>query len=116
MSGAAKHDFHMVDPSPWPMVGAIAAFGLAFGLVLYMHPDMAGGIGEMFGIFTIFPGIVLMAITMIGWGRDVVNEATFEGHHKPIVQLGHRYGMMLFIAYLVAVVSDRLRDNPPSSA
>ena len=21
MSGAAKHDFHMVDPSRWPMVG-----------------------------------------------------------------------------------------------
>ena len=98
MSGAAKHDFHMVDPSRWPMVGAIAAFSLAFGLVLYMHPQMAGGIGEMFGILTIVPGIVLMAITMIGWWRDVVNEATFEGHHKPIVQLGHRYGMMLFIA------------------
>jgi len=98
MSGAAKHDFHMVDPSRWPMVGAIAAFSLAFGLVLYMHPDMVGGIGEKFGILTIAPGIVLMAVTMIGWWRDVVNEATFQGHHKPIVQLGHRYGMMLFIA------------------
>jgi cytochrome c oxidase subunit 3 len=98
MSGAAKHDFHMVDPSRWPMVGAIAAFSLAFGLVLYMHPEMAGGIGEMVGILTIAPGIILMAVTMIGWWRDVVNEATFQGHHTPVVQLGHRYGMMLFIA------------------
>ncbi|HSR72844.1 MAG TPA: cytochrome c oxidase subunit 3, partial [Kiloniellales bacterium] len=29
---------------------------------------------------------------------DVVREATFEGHHTPIVQLGLRYGMVLFIA------------------
>jgi heme/copper-type cytochrome/quinol oxidase subunit 3 len=58
---------------------------------------MLGGIGEAAGIFTILPGVVLMAITMIGWWRDVVKEATFQGHHTPVVQLGHRYGMMLFI-------------------
>jgi len=98
MSGEAKHDFHMVDPSRWPMVGALAAFTLAFGLVLYMHPEMLGGIGESLGIVTIVPGIVLMAVTMFGWWSDVVREATHEGHHKPVVQLGHRYGMMLFIA------------------
>ncbi len=98
MSGAAKHDFHMVDPSRWPMVGAIAAFALAFGLILYMHPDMLGGVGEALGILTIAPGIALMALTMFGWWTDVVREATHEGHHTPVVQLGHRYGMMLFIA------------------
>ena len=98
MSGDAKHDFHMVEPSRWPMVGSIAAFTLAFGLVLYMHPDMLGGLGEMFGILIIAPGIALMALTMFGWWTDVVREATYEGHHTPVVQLGHRYGMMLFIA------------------
>ncbi len=98
MSGAAKHDFHMVEPSRWPMVGALAGFTLTFGLVLYMHPDMLGGIGGFLGILTIVPGIVLMAVTMFGWWTDVVREATHEGHHTPVVQLGHRYGMMLFIA------------------
>jgi len=98
MSGQAKHDFHMVEPSRWPMVGSIAAFTLAFGLVLYMHPDMLGGIGESIGILTIAPGVILMAVTMFGWWSDVVKEATYEGHHTPVVQLGHRYGMMLFIA------------------
>jgi len=98
MSGAAKHDFHLVEPSRWPMVGAISAFTLAFGLVLFMHPEMLGGVGESLGILTIVPGIVLMAVTMFGWWTDVVREATFEGHHTPVVQLGHRYGMMLFIA------------------
>jgi cytochrome c oxidase subunit III len=36
--------------------------------------------------------------TMAVWWRDVIREATFEGHHTPVVQLGLRYGMALFIA------------------
>ena len=98
MSGEVKHDYHMVDPSPWPALGALGAFATAFGLVLFMHPDLAGGIGETFGIATIFPGVLLIAATMVFWWRDVIKEATFEGHHTPVVQLGHRYGMFLFIA------------------
>ena len=31
------------------------------------------------------------------WWRDVVREAEYQGHHTPIVQIGMRYGMMLFI-------------------
>ena len=98
MSGAVKHDYHLVDPSPWPALGALAGFTLTFGLVLFMHPDMLGGIGELFGIATIFPGLLLVAATMVFWWRDVIKEATFEGHHTPVVQLGLRYGMFLFIA------------------
>ena len=35
---------------------------------------------------------------MAVWWRDVIREATFEGHHTPVVQIGLRYGMALFIA------------------
>ncbi len=31
------------------------------------------------------------------WWRDVVRESTYEGHHTFVVQLGLRYGMILFI-------------------
>jgi heme/copper-type cytochrome/quinol oxidase subunit 3 len=98
MSGEVKHDYHLVDPSPWPALGALAGFTLAIGLVLFMHPDMMGGIGEALGIGTIVPGVLLMAATMILWWRDVIREATFEGHHTAVVQNGLRYGMLLFIA------------------
>ena len=30
---AAKHDYHLVDPSPWPFVGSLGAFLLAVGAV-----------------------------------------------------------------------------------
>ena len=35
---------------------------------------------------------------MIGWWRDVVREAHVHGHHTRVVQISHRYGMILFIA------------------
>jgi heme/copper-type cytochrome/quinol oxidase subunit 3 len=98
MSGEVKHDYHLVDPSPWPALGALAGFTLTFGLVLFMHPDMLGGIGEVLGLGTIVPGVLLIAATMIFWWRDVIREATFEGHHTAVVQNGLRYGMLLFIA------------------
>ena len=85
----AKHPYHLVDPSPWPVVGSIAAGVLAVGLVLFMH----GGAQWVWPI-----GLALVLTTMFFWWRDVVKEGTFQGHHTPVVQIGLRYGMLLFIA------------------
>lgn len=87
----AKHPYHLVDPSPWPLVGAFAALLLTFGTVVYMHD----GVG---GPWIAAAGAVLVAATMFVWWRDVIREAVHENHHTPIVQLGLRYGMALFIA------------------
>ena len=84
-----KHPYHLVDPSPWPLVGAIAGGTLAAGLVLYMHEIT---------VWLIPVGVLLIFLTMYLWWRDVVREAEVEGHHTPIVQIGLRYGMALFIA------------------
>lgn len=87
--GAPRHPYHLVTPSPWPILGALAA-GLMFtGALLWLH-----GHGPiLMGI-----GILCVLFIMFVWWRDVVREATYEGHHTPIVQLGLRYGMALFIA------------------
>ena len=34
---AKHHDYHLVDPSPWPIVGAVAAFLMAVGAIFWMH-------------------------------------------------------------------------------
>jgi cytochrome c oxidase subunit 3 len=86
---AHKPPYHLVDPSPWPICGAIAAAFLTGGLVLFMHY-------KIWWVLAI--GGVLTFATMALWWRDVVKEATFEGHHTPVVQIGLRYGMALFIA------------------
>jgi cytochrome c oxidase subunit 3 len=89
----AKHPYHLVDPSPWPIVGSIAALLLTGGLVMFMH-DIWGAGGKVI----LALGIIGVLATMFFWWRDVVREATFQDHHSPVVQIGLRYGMALFIA------------------
>ena len=39
---AKHHDYHLVDPSPWPIIGSVAAFLLAVGLITWMHKMFSG--------------------------------------------------------------------------
>ncbi|MCX7296470.1 MAG: cytochrome c oxidase subunit 3, partial [Hyphomicrobiales bacterium] len=87
-----NHDYHLVDPSPWPAVGAAAAFVMAFGAVSWMH-HMYAAAPLVFGA-----GVLGVLYTFIAWWRDVINEAQFAGFHTRVVQISHRYGMILFIA------------------
>ena len=92
MSGSKQnHPYHLVDPSPWPIIGASAGLVLAMGLLMFMHELKGGAI--VLGI-----GSILTLATMVVWWRDVINEGENQGHHTTIVQLGLRYGMVLFIA------------------
>jgi cytochrome c oxidase subunit III len=91
MSGGHSHSYHLVEPSPWPAVGAMGGFVTAIGAVMYMHAMPFGG-----SIMTV--GFLSILYTMFMWWRDVIKEAEHQGHHTPIVQLGMRYGMLLFIA------------------
>jgi cytochrome c oxidase subunit 3 len=87
-----QHDYHLVQPSPWPAVGSVAAFLAAVGAISWMHHIFAGA-PIVFGI-----GVIGILYTMMMWWRDVIREAEFQGHHTRVVQLHHRYGMLLFIA------------------
>ncbi len=84
-----KHPYHLVAPSPWPLLGAFSAGTLFVGVLLYMR--------EVTG-WLVLIGAAMILFTMFLWWRDVVKEATFQKLHTPIVQLGLRYGMALFIA------------------
>jgi len=85
-----KHGFHLVNPSPWPIISAFAALMLTFGGAMYMH-GYAGG----FFIFRI--GFILLLSMMFLWWRDVLREANYEGQHTKQVQTGIKLGMLLFI-------------------
>jgi cytochrome c oxidase subunit 3 len=82
------HPYHLVDPSPWPVVGAVSAFALALGAIAFMRGDSP---------WFLAPGALGVLYTMLVWWRDVIKESN-EGFHTKIVQLGLRYGMILFIA------------------
>jgi heme/copper-type cytochrome/quinol oxidase subunit 3 len=57
---------------------------------MYMH-------GYFFGFQIQAFGILSVLVCMFLWWRDITREGTLEGRHTNIVQLGLRYGMILFI-------------------
>jgi cytochrome c oxidase subunit 3 len=85
-----KHPYHLVDPSPWPLVASMAALVSTVGGVMYMHGYNGGEVVLPFGLF-------LIIYSMFVWWRDVIRESTYQGHHTFRVQIGLRYGMILFI-------------------
>lgn len=152
---AVKHDYHLVDPSPWPLVTSIALFVLAVGSVTFMKgfvgdplsmiagyfasedaakAAMAGGwakVEEGLKASAAFAALApdlqakaiadyqtsqswywllgkghpwVMLLGLLGtiyaaasWWGDVVKES-HKGDHTPVVGIGLRYGMILFIA------------------
>ena len=86
----AAHPYHLVNPSPWPLTGAIAAFVTAYGAVTFFH--------DRSDPWVLLVGLALVIATMALWWRDVVREAQIEHAHTEVVRHGLRVGMVLFIA------------------
>ena len=90
MAATKNHDYHLVDPDPWPLIGAIAAGALFSGLVMWMHDNP-------YGKFVAALGMLGVLVTMASWWANTIREA-HTGYHTPVVQLHLRYGMIMFIA------------------
>ena len=88
MSETQAHPYHLVDPSPWPAIGAVSVFVLAIGGIQFMH----GGASLL-----LFAGLAMVIFTMAGWWRVVIKEAVEEKAHTSEVRTGLRLGMALFI-------------------
>ncbi len=87
MAHAKNHDYHILNPSIWPFLGALGGFIMLGGAVLWFH-DITPW------VFAI--GLALVLFVMYGWWSDMIAEAE-AGDHTPVVMLGLRYGMILFI-------------------
>ena len=87
MAQAKRHDYHILPPSVFPFVGAVSAFVMLYGAVLWMHEG---------GPWLFAAGVVGVLYTMFGWWSDVVAESR-GGDHTPVVQIGLRYGFIFFI-------------------
>jgi cytochrome c oxidase subunit III len=90
MSGAKNHEYHILPPDPWPIIGAFSALGMAAGGIMWMHKAPFGG-------YVFFAGLAAVLYTMFSWWSNVIREAN-AGDHTPVVSLHLRYGMILFIA------------------
>merc|ERR1719447_1251444 len=83
-----KHPFHLVTPSPWPLVASVSSLIIVCGLVLsWSHRGP-----HLFSL-----GILIIFVTCIFWWSNVITESTHLGFHTKRVQAGLRLGMGLFI-------------------
>lgn len=90
MYSRKRHLFHILDPSPWPIISAFSAFFFLSGLAFYMHRINFGG-------FFFFLSFLILLIAAFSWFLDIINEATFKGDHTMVVRIGLKNGFLLFI-------------------
>jgi cytochrome c oxidase subunit 3 len=87
MAHVKNHDYHILNPSVWPFIGAVSGFIMLFGAVLWMHDS---------GPWMFLIGLAGVLYVMFAWWSDVVEEST-AGDHTPVVRIGLRYGFIFFI-------------------
>ena len=97
-----NHDYHLLEPSIWPLATSLAVGVLLFGAVLMFHNNPSQADGLMNTLmdarwFIVGLGGAGFIASVFGWWSDVLKESR-QGDHKPVVQLGLRYGMLFFIA------------------
>jgi cytochrome c oxidase subunit III len=97
MAGAhtKNHDYHLVDPSPWPFVASVSVFIMAVGAIMTMKALTMAGL--KLGPYLLGAGLLGVLYVMYAWWADIIKEA-HQGDHTRVVQMHHRYGMIMFIA------------------
>ena len=122
---AVEHDYHLIPPSKWPFLAGISCFVWIVGMLTFftgLVPRTGqNSISEFFfakgldfvqakagaekfagqdvsngGWIILLIGCTMAAYVMYGWWRDVVHEGE-AGDHTPVVEIGLRYGMIMFI-------------------
>ena len=89
IAGHVPHPYHLVEPSVWPLTGAMSAILIATGIIFVAHFN---------DYWFLIAGFIGAVSTMFVWWRDVVRESRTPGLHKLVTQIGLRYGMALFIS------------------
>ncbi len=95
MAGDVKHDYHLVNPSPWPLVGSAFAAVMMLGAIVWSYSEIK--LFGMSGPWVFILGFVGVLFTMAGWWRDVTLESLRGENTSSVVRIGFRYGVVLFI-------------------
>lgn len=115
MSNFVCHPYHLVDESPWPLTRSLGAFFLTSGLVKWFH---------IASISLLLLGLLIILLTMLQWWRDIAKEGAYQGLHTSVVELGLRWGIVLFIvsevfffvSFFWAFFHSRLAPDPEIGA
>jgi len=115
MSNLLCHPYHIVDESPWPIIGSVGGLFLTSGIVRWFH---------LADVSLIIIGLTIILLVIMQWWRDISREGSVQGLHTSIVELGLRGGIALFIVseiffflrFFWAFFHSRLAPNPEIGA
>ncbi len=93
MAHEKNHDYHILAPSWLPFLGAVGGFFMLLGFVLWLSPKVSEAVQQP---FVFFAGLLLVLYVMFQWWSEMVNES-HAGDHTPVVRIGLRTGVMMFI-------------------
>ena len=88
MSNFLRHPFHLVDESPWPLLTSLGGASVAAGLLTWFQTS---------DYKLLLSAVILLLIVCYQWWRDITREGALIGYHSRIVELGLRWGIILFI-------------------
>nr|YP_010158061.1 cytochrome c oxidase subunit III [Pygoluciola qingyu]QRG30008.1 cytochrome c oxidase subunit 3 [Pygoluciola qingyu] len=83
-----NHTYHLVEVSPWPILGAFSTMIMLTGTIKWFH---------LYETNLFYLGVMCTLMIMYQWWRDTTREGTFQGLHTLKVVKGLRWGMILFI-------------------
>ncbi|QKT03291.1 cytochrome c oxidase subunit 3 [Ectothiorhodospiraceae bacterium 2226] len=89
MAHAHGGGYYVPQPSHWPLVGSIALFFLALGLVNTLHDATAGP-------WLMLIGAAILIYMLFGWFGTVIRES-LSGFYNDQVDRSFRWGMSWFI-------------------
>lgn len=85
-----SHPYHMVEPSPWPLLTSFAVLTMTVSAALWFNGVQYSGTLLTLGFLSVLFGFIL-------WFRDIITEGTYLGDHTFAVQKGITMGVSLFI-------------------
>nr|YP_007026874.1 cytochrome c oxidase subunit III [Metacrangonyx longicaudus]CCI69451.1 cytochrome oxidase subunit 3 [Metacrangonyx longicaudus] len=88
MTTHMNHPYHLVEKSPWPIIGSFSVCFLLTGFAKWFHT---------YSFTLVFLSFITLILCSYQWWRDINRESTLQGFHTMKVTTGLRYGMILFI-------------------
>nr|YP_009695405.1 cytochrome c oxidase subunit 3 [Diaphanes mendax]QEJ81635.1 cytochrome c oxidase subunit 3 [Diaphanes mendax] len=83
-----NHTYHLVEISPWPLLGGFSAMTFLIGMIKWFH---------LYSNNLLMISLISMMLIMYQWWRDISRESSYQGLHTIKVLKGLRWGMILFI-------------------
>jgi cytochrome c oxidase subunit 3 len=94
MMSKAYEKYYVPEQSPWPIVGAVALFMIAFGAGNFVN-EVTGN-KEGYGGYLLLAGIAVLLFMLVGWFRNVIDES-MHGLYSKQMDRSFRQGMSWFI-------------------